>query len=419
MFPDKAGSILYRKKVLMNKNKNMLQRDGIEKTYREKTKLNRNIECKGAYSVAEFVLWKKLGMEKKRMTNKKNLLIYAHYYIPDTASTGQILRELAEGMPDKFNITIICVVPSYLGVIDDKYKTKKYYKEKINGVNVLRIRVPEFTKINKKSRVKNILSYFFDAMGATFQVGKMDYVLSISQPPILGGLLGVWGKWMKHAKYIYNIQDFDPEQVLAVGYTKSRLITDAMMWFDKFSCKRSDFVITVGRDLMETVRKRFKGKRVPKTVMINNWTDETEIYPLPQDHQRVMQFKKKYGLDGKFVIMYSGNIGLYYDLEKLIKVLKQFRKGYTLTGVREDGLRTKDGREVVFAIIGAGSVLQKLVQYSNRHHFENIVFIPYQDKADLVYSLNAGDVHWCVNAKGIKGVSCPSNVYSTNRIDVA
>lgn len=60
MFPDKAGSIPYRKKVLMNKNKNMLQRDGIEKTYREKTKLNRNIECKGAYSVADLFLWMKL-----------------------------------------------------------------------------------------------------------------------------------------------------------------------------------------------------------------------------------------------------------------------------------------------------------------------------------------------------------------------
>ena len=30
MFPDKAGSILHRKMVLRNKNKNMLQRDGIE-----------------------------------------------------------------------------------------------------------------------------------------------------------------------------------------------------------------------------------------------------------------------------------------------------------------------------------------------------------------------------------------------------
>ena len=121
------------------------------------------------------------------MPNKKNLLIYAHYYIPDTASTGQILRELAEGMLDKFNITVICVVPSYLGTIEDKYKTQKYYEEEINGVKVLRTRVPEFSKTNKKSRVKNIVSYFFGAMGATFKVGKMDYVFSISQPPILGG----------------------------------------------------------------------------------------------------------------------------------------------------------------------------------------------------------------------------------------
>lgn len=344
------------------------------------------------------------------MTRKK-LLIYAHYYIPDTASTGQILRELAEGMLDKFDITVICVVPSYLGTIEGKYKTQKYYQETINGVNVLRIRVPEFNKTNKVSRVKNILTYFFGAMGATFKVGKQDYVFSISQPPILGGLIGVWGKWVKHAKYIYNIQDFNPEQVLAVGYSKNKLITNTMMWFDKFSCKQSDLVITVGRDLVETVEERFKGKKVPKTVMINNWIDESEIYPLPQDHERIVAFKKKYGLDDKFVIMYSGNIGLYYDLEKLIKVLKQFHKGYTLTGTYEEGPKTKDGREVVFAFVGAGSVLDKLILYSKKHHFENIVFIPYQEKVDLIYSLNAGDVHWCVNAKGIKGVSCPSKAY--------
>lgn len=335
------------------------------------------------------------------MSNKKNLLIYAHYYIPDTASTGQILRELAESMLDKFNITVICVVPSYLGTIEEKYKTQKYYEEEINGVKVLRIRVPEFSKTDKKSRVKNIVSYFFGAMGATFKVGKMDYVFSISQPPILGGLLGVWDKWVKHAKYIYNIQDFNPEQVLAVGYTKNKLITDAMMWFDKFSCKRSDLVITVGRDLVETVENRFKGKKVPKTVMINNWIDENEIYPLDENNEKVQAFKKKYGLDGKFVIMYSGNIGLYYDLENLIKVVKKIKPG----------TKTADGREVVFAFVGAGSVLDKLVMYKESNNMDNVVFIPYQDKEDLIYSLNAGDVHWCVNAKGIKGVSCPSKYY--------
>lgn len=333
--------------------------------------------------------------------NKKKLLIYAHYYVPDTASTGQILRELAEGMLDKFDITVICVVPSYLGTIEDKYKKQKYYEENINGVRVLRIRVPEFSKTNKTSRVKNILAYFFGAIVATFKVGKMDYVFSISQPPILGGLLGVWGKWVKQAKYIYNIQDFNPEQVLAVGYSKNKFVTDVMMCFDKFSCKQSNLIITVGRDLVETVEKRFEGKKVPKTVMINNWIDENEIYPLPEKYEKVLDFKRKYGLDDKFVIMYSGNIGLYYDLENLIKVIEKF-------GV---GTKTDDGREVVFAFVGAGSVLKSMKDYVQEHHMDNVVFIAYQDKSDLIYSLNAGDVHWCVSAKGIKGVSCPSKAY--------
>ena len=299
---------------------------------------------------------------------KKRLLIYAHYYIPDTASTGQILRELAEGMLDKFDITVICVVPSYLGTIEDKYKTQKYYREEINGVKVLRIRVPEFSKTNKVSRVKNILSYFFGAMSATFKVGKMDYVLSISQPPILGGLLGVWGKWVKHAKYIYNIQDFNPEQVLAVGYSKNKFITGLMMMLDKFSCRQSDLIITVGRDLVETVEQRFKGKKVPKTVMINNWIDEKEIYPLEPDNEKVLAFKKKYGLDGKFVIMYSGNIGLYYDLENLIKVIGKF----------------KQEKNVAFAFVGAGSVLDKLKEYKEKEQLDNVVFIPYQPKEELI-----------------------------------
>ena len=342
---------------------------------------------------------------------RKRILIFAHYYAPDTASTGQILKDQAEGMLDEFDVTVICVVPSYGGTIEDKYKTQKYYFEELNGVKIIRVRVPEFQKSNKMSRIKNIMAYFFGALGASNRAGKQDYVFTISQPPILGGLLGVLCKWIKHAKMIFCIHDFNPEQIMAVNYSKNRLLLKAMMVVDKFSCRHSDLVITVGRDLVETLKKRFKNRNVPKYTMINNWIDEKEVYPLPEDDERVLEFKRKYGLENKFVIMYSGNIGLYYDLEKLVKVLKQFRKGYTLKGVYEEGPKTADGREVVFAFVGAGAVLDKLVMYTRKHHFENVIFIPYQDKGNLLYSLNAGCVHWCVNAKGIKGVSCPSKAY--------
>ena len=139
-----------------------------------------------------------------KMSERKRLLIYAHYYVPDKASTGQLLRELAEGLLADFGITVICAVPSYLGTVENRYRTKKYYYENINGVRVIRVRVPQFSKADKISRVKNIIAYFFGAIGASFKAGKQEYVFAISQPPILGGLLGVFGS-LQRKPSIYTI----------------------------------------------------------------------------------------------------------------------------------------------------------------------------------------------------------------------
>ena len=338
--------------------------------------------------------------------DKKKILIYAHYYAPDVASTGQILQDLAEGMKDEFEVTVICTVPSYTGKIEERYKEKKFYKETINGVNVIRVPVPEFDKKNKISRIRNLIAYFIQSKKATKQIGNQDYVMTISQPPIMGGMLGVYGKRsLKNSKgespkFIYCIQDFNPEQIEAVGYFKNKLVINMLRWIDNRSCKSSDLIITVGRDLVKTVENRFKGKNIPKAVMINNWIDEKQIYPLPSDNDGVLAFKKKYGLENQFIIMYSGNIGLYYDLENILKVIAEFKNA-----------KTPKGEKVAFVFVGEGSILDKLVSYKNKNELENVVFLPYQPKDKLIYSLNAANVHWCVNAKGIKGVSCPSKFY--------
>ena len=201
------------------------------------------------------------------------------------------------------------------------------------------------------------------------------------------------GKRIKRAKLIYNIQDFNPEQIQAVEFTHNKPILGLMMALDKFSCRQADKVIVVGRDMVETLQNRFTD--LPPYAYINNWINEKEVVPLPADDEKVMQFKERYGLQGKFVIMYSGNIGLYYDLLNIVKVIKEFQ----------------EVSDVVFAFIGEGSVLEELKKFKRDNEITNIVFIPYQDKRDLIYSLNAGDVHFVVNARGIKGVSVPSKLY--------
>ena len=337
---------------------------------------------------------------------KKRVLVYAHYYAPDVASTGQILQDIAEGLKEKFDVTVICTVPSYLGVIEDKYKDKKFYEESMNGVRIIRVSVPAFSKSSKASRIKNLFAYQINARKATKLVGDQDYVFALSQPPILGGMLGVYGKEKlrtpkgNHPRFIYNIQDFNPEQIEAVGYIKIKPLLSIARWIDMRTCRKSDLIITVGRDLVETLKNRFKGTQVPSHIMINNWADEKELYPLSSNDPLVKAFKEKYGLLNKFVFMYSGNLGLYYDLDGLIKVIERLKN-----------TKTKDGRDVAFAFVGAGSMLKDLTKYKNDHQLDNVVFIPYQDKDKLIYSLNAADVHFCINARGIKGVSCPSKFY--------
>lgn len=340
------------------------------------------------WSIPDAFTWK-----KRTIPDKKNLLIYAHYYYPDVASTGQILTELAEGLNDRFHTTVICTVPSYTGQISQHYRRHQYYFENINGVDVMRIRVPEFRKNFALSRIINIVSYFLGAIAATYRVGNQDYVFTISQPPVLGGLLGIFGKHIKRAKLIYNIQDFNPEQIQAVKFTGNPLIIKTMMYLDKLSCKQADKIIIVGRDMVETLQKRFE--KLPIYAHINNWIDEQSIVPLAAEHEKVVAFKKRYGLEDKLVIMYSGNIGLYYDLMNILKLIQKF----------------ESHKDVVFAFVGAGSVLEEMKAYQEKEQMQNVVFIPYQDKEDLVYSLNAGDIHFVVNAKGIKGVSVPSKLY--------
>ena len=86
---------------------------------------------------------------------------------------------------------------------------------------------------------------------------------------------------------------------------------------------------------------------------------------------------------------------MYYDLENLIEVIGSF-KG------RDD---------VAFAFVGEGAVKPRLEEHVRENGLSNVSFIPYQPKDELVYSLNAADVHLVTNAKGIKGVSCPSKAY--------
>lgn len=327
---------------------------------------------------------------------RRKILAYSIYYYPEVASTAQLYSELFEALSNEFDITVICAVPCYSGAVPSEYLEKRLYFEEKNNVRIVRVPVREFSKDDKRSRVFNIIDFWIGARRATKHLeGKFDLVFTYSQPPILGGMLGTYGSSKLGVPLVYGIQDFNPEQTMAIGYAGNTFLHKAMMHLDKRSCRRSSLVVVPGRDLQETLAGRFSKTKVPNNIVINNWIAEEEVVPLPKDHPRVAAFRRDFGLTGKFVIMYSGNIGLYYDLEGIMGILGKF----------------KDRNDLAFAFVGEGAVKQKLETYAQDHALSNVRFIPYQAKENLTYSLNSADVHLVANAKGIKGVSVPSKLY--------
>lgn len=322
---------------------------------------------------------------------KRNIVFVINYFYPDFASTGQLLTELCLHLQHEFNVTVIAAQPE--NHVKEKRKNPRFSEDRLENIRILRIRLPVLNKGNKWSRLNYILAYFFYSLYLVWRQKNVDLIYTISTPPILGGFIGTIGKWLKKSKHIYNIQDFNPEQAEAVGYMKNKGLYRLARWIDTFNCKHADHIITVGQDMQETLVARFARKSITNNTVINNWTNEQEIIPLNKDHLQVSRFIEAHGWKDKFIVMYSGNLGLYYDLENLIEITHAFT----------------DYKDIVFVFIGDGAVKSRMQQKVKDNH--QVFFLPFQPKNEIKYTLNAADVHLVVNQKGIKGVSVPSKIY--------
>ena len=301
------------------------------------------------------------------------LLIFSQYYSPDFASTGQLVTDLAEGLSKKIDVTVIASMPNY----SSQGSLRAAKEEVLNGVHVFRFPTRKVNKKSKISRIFSLLTYYLGAKKIAKSIhSNFDAVFCLSQPQILGGKLGCWAKKRFHSKMIYNIQDFCPESIRAIGMSHNELLLDLLLRMDNKSCKKSDLVVTVGRDLVETLLNRFPNRKPPAHVLINNWIDESVVYPLDLTDRQLLSFKERNGLNDRFVFMYSGNIGLFYDLPNLLEALSQFPRG----------LVASTNKKVLFVFAGEGGTLLKLKQITLEKRMDNVAFLPYQTKDQLIFA---------------------------------
>jgi len=314
-------------------------------------------------------------------TPRPRLLVLNQYYWPGIEATAQLLSQLCEALAEDYDVTVVT------GHLHGHEELPA--EETRHGVRILRVRSTAYERSRLHLRAVNYATYLLDSILQAIGSSRPDLVLCMTDPPIVGDI-GLLAARRFGVPLLVISQDVFPEIAERVGRLENPVVLGAMRSLVALYLRRADRVVAIG----ETMKERLvaKGARPERVDVISNWVDTRAITPQPKDNP----WARKRGLDDRFVVMHSGNVGHAQDLDSLVRAATFLR----------------DLDELAIAIVGFGARHAELVGLARRLDVGGTVrFLPYQRREVLPQVLAAADLHYVGLAKGLSGFVVPSRMY--------
>ena len=319
------------------------------------------------------------------------VLIMAQCYAPEDVSAAILITELATDLAKRgHQVSVVTGAPNYpYGHVFKGYRNRLYYAEILNGVRV--VRTWSHISPSKKvwSRLLHYGTYSATAFYGGLAAGRPDVLVSYSPPLPLG--LSAWLlSRMWHTPWVLQLEDLYPDAAVAAGVITKRKVVSFFLRMEKFLYQHSQHISVIA----ESFRQTLLAKEVPtsKIEVISVWADPDAVRPLPKKNT----FRRRHGLDDKFVVMYAGNIGLTSCLEDVLQAAEILRE------------QTK----ICFVIVGEGAKKETLEAKRQSRQLTNVIFLPYQPREIFPEMLAAADVILVTLNNGAAFSSLPSKIFN-------
>ncbi|MCG9893271.1 MAG: EAL domain-containing protein [Thermosynechococcaceae cyanobacterium MS004] len=314
------------------------------------------------------------------------LSILTQYYPPDFAATGQLIEELANYLVEqKMEVQVFTGQPSYA------FNAAKAPAHETKGqVRIQRSRITKTRKYLGRT-IAGLLYSFRSVIHLLKSAHRGDVLLLTTEPPFLF-VVGYIAHRLFKTPYICLIYDLYPDAVVEFGMaSEGSWIVKLWNRINQSVWRRAESIIV----LSETMKERVVNKAptvAKKISIIHNWSDPERIKPIPKSEN---PFAAQHLLQDKFVVLYSGNMGRCHDLETIIDAAEELQN-----------------EPIHFVFIGAGPKRQPIMERVESLQLQNCLFLPYQDKEVLPFSLTACDLSLVSVGEGMEGVVAPSKFYS-------
>jgi len=306
------------------------------------------------------------------------------FFWPDHSATSQLLADLAFHLAARGGaVTVITSRQRY-----DDATAALAPREHERGVRIVRVWSTRFGRAGLFGRALDYLSFYLSAFVALlFCVRAGDVVLSKTDPPMLGVLAAVLAR-VRRIHRVSWLQDVFPEVAQAAGLRAARGTVGRIV------CSVRDWSLQGATNVVlgEWMKSLLQARGVSSLVVLPNWADGAAIWPLLAADNPL---RADWGLAGRFVVGYSGNLGRVHDSSAIIDAAHRLR----------------NDSSVVFLFIGGGKESDALRRAVSLQRLPNVVFRPYQPREALAHSLSLPDVHLVSLRAEFEGMVVPSKVY--------
>lgn len=320
------------------------------------------------------------------------IIFLNRFFFPDHSATSQILSDLGFTLAAAgAEVHVIASRQRH-----DEPQARLPAGEVIRGVNVHRVWTSSFGRSNLIGRAFDYLSFYVSATWQLLWLAKRDdIVIAKTDPPLLS-IVAAPVAGLRRAKLVNWLQDVFPEVAEALNIGRRGMAQPGVRLLKALrneTLRRANANVVIG-DLMAE-RLRQVGVRETRIRVITNWADGAQIRPVSPE---VNTLRKAWGLDGKFVVGYSGNFGRVHEFETLLSAM------HLLAG--------QEARSAIaFLFIGAGAQREKLQTAIGKDGFTNVQFQPFQPRNKLAESLSVADVHLVSLRPAMEGLIVPSKFY--------
>ncbi|MER3432574.1 MAG: colanic acid biosynthesis glycosyltransferase WcaI [Leptolyngbya sp. ERB_1_1] len=316
------------------------------------------------------------------------VLIYSYNYHPEPIGIAPLMTELAEGLVRRgHQVRVITGMPNYpQRQIYEGYRGKLYATEERNGVIIQRSYMWVKPKPGLLDRLLLDGSFVFTSFFQALRGWRPDVIL-LTVPPLPVCVPAALLSWLYNCPIVLNVQDILPEAAVHIGLLKNKTMIRLFEALEKFAYRTAHTISVIADGFVENLES--KGVPSNKLTCIPNWVDTGFIRPMSKENNA---FRIKHGLNGKFVVLYAGNIALTQGLETVIEAAAKLRHI----------------PEIAFAIVGEPKAIAKLQQYCDIHGADNVKLLPFQPREKLPEMLAAADVGLIVQKCNVVSFNMPS-----------